>query len=87
MLTWILSILIAFGFAFPLLPPDAISAPVRSPPAVEKYTANDNTFALYKPRGWKVDSRVLYKGQNPRYKETMTPLDISREVYESVYGK
>jgi hypothetical protein len=28
-----------------------------------------------------------YKGQNPRYNETMTPVDISREVYESVYGK
>ena len=27
------------------------------------------------------------KGQNPRYNETMTPVDISREVYESVYGK
>jgi hypothetical protein len=28
-----------------------------------------------------------YKGQNPRTNETMTPVDISREVYESVYGK
>ena len=28
-----------------------------------------------------------YKGKNPRYNETMTPVDISREVYESVYGK
>lgn len=28
-----------------------------------------------------------YKGRNPRYNETMTPVDISREVYESVYGK
>lgn len=28
-----------------------------------------------------------YKGQNPRYNETMTPVDSSREVYESVYGK
>ncbi len=28
-----------------------------------------------------------YKGKNPRYNETMTPVDSSREVYESVYGK
>jgi hypothetical protein len=28
-----------------------------------------------------------FKGQNPRYNEIMTPVDISREVYESVYGK
>jgi len=28
-----------------------------------------------------------YKGQYPRYNESMTPVDISREVYESVYGK
>jgi hypothetical protein len=28
-----------------------------------------------------------FKGQNPRYNESMTPVDISREVYESVYGK
>jgi hypothetical protein len=27
------------------------------------------------------------KGQNPRYNESMTPVDISREVCESVYGK
>lgn len=63
MLTWILSILVAFGFAFQLLPSDAISAPAKSPPDMEKYTANDNTFALYKPRGWNVDSRVLENGK------------------------
>lgn len=28
-----------------------------------------------------------YRGKNPRYNETMTPVDSSREVYESVYGK
>ena len=63
MRTWILSILIAFGFAFPLLQSDAISAPAKRPPAMEKYTSNDNTFALYKPRGWKIDSRVLENGK------------------------
>jgi len=61
--TRILSILIAFGFSFPLLPPEAISAPRTSLPAMEKYTASDDTFALYKPRGWKVDSRVLENGK------------------------
>jgi len=28
-----------------------------------------------------------YKGKNPRYNEMMTPVDSSREVYESVYGR
>ncbi|MBP2674548.1 MAG: hypothetical protein H6Q84_1388 [Deltaproteobacteria bacterium] len=28
-----------------------------------------------------------FKGQNPRYNETMTPVDVSREVYEKVYPK
>ena len=59
----ILSFLIAFGFSLPLLPLDAISAPAKSPPSMEKYTANDNTFALYKPRGWNVDSRALADGK------------------------
>jgi len=59
----ILCVLIAFGFAFPLLSPEAISAPAKSPPAMEKYTANDNTFALYKPRGWNVDIRILKNGK------------------------
>jgi hypothetical protein len=27
-----------------------------------------------------------YTGQNPRYNESMTPVDASREVYERVYG-
>jgi hypothetical protein len=59
----ILSILIAFGCAFPLLSPEAISAPAKNPYNVEKYTAHDNTFALYKPRGWNVDSRVIENGK------------------------
>jgi len=59
----ILSFLIAFGFATPLLSLDALSAPAKSPPAMEKYTANDNTFALFKPRGWNVDSRALANGK------------------------
>ena len=59
----ILAVLIAFGFASPLLSPEAISAPAKSPPAMEKYTAKDYTFALYKPRGWKVDSRLLANGK------------------------
>jgi len=63
MSTRILSVLIAFGFATPLLSPDAISAREKSPPAMEKYTANDNTFALFKPRGWNVDSRALANGK------------------------
>ena len=61
--TRILSFLIAFGFATPLLSLDALSAPAKSPPAMEKYTANDNTFALFKPRGWNVDSRALANGK------------------------
>ncbi|NTV46266.1 MAG: hypothetical protein HGB11_07035 [Chlorobiales bacterium] len=28
-----------------------------------------------------------YQGQNPRYNESMTPVDASREVYERVYGQ
>jgi hypothetical protein len=28
-----------------------------------------------------------FDGRNPRYNETLTPVDASREVYESVYGK
>lgn len=28
-----------------------------------------------------------FEGRNPRYNETMTPVDASREVFESVYGK
>ena len=27
-----------------------------------------------------------YQGQNPRYNETMTPVDASREVFEKVYA-
>ncbi len=55
--------------------------------------------ALYKSDHWglsregerKIEGQDFnyynYKGQNPRYNETMTPVDSSREVYESVYGK
>jgi hypothetical protein len=55
--------------------------------------------ALYKSDAWglsregerKIEGQDYnyynYKGQNPRYKEDMTPVDSSREVYESVYGK
>jgi len=55
--------------------------------------------ALYKSDHWGLSregERVIegqdfnyynYKGQNPRYNETMTPVDISREAYESVHGK
>ena len=28
-----------------------------------------------------------YRGESPRYNETMTPVDVSRQVYESVYGR
>jgi len=55
--------------------------------------------ALYKSDHWglsregerKIEGQDFnyynYKGQNPRYNETMTPVDSSREVYESAYGK
>jgi len=61
--TRILSILFAFGFSFLLFSPEASSAPAKRLPTMEKYTAKDNTFALYKPRGWKVDSRALENGK------------------------
>jgi hypothetical protein len=55
--------------------------------------------ALYKSDHWGLSregERVIegqpynyynYEGKNPRYNESMTPVDASREVYESVYGK
>ncbi|MEW6721166.1 MAG: hypothetical protein AB1346_12010 [Thermodesulfobacteriota bacterium] len=55
--------------------------------------------ALYKSDHWGLSregERVVegqeynyynFKGKNPRYNEIMTPVDISREVYESVHGK
>ncbi|MBI4527670.1 MAG: hypothetical protein HY695_28060 [Deltaproteobacteria bacterium] len=54
--------------------------------------------ALYKSDHWGLSregERVVegqsfnyynYQGQNPRYNESMTPVDASREVYERVYG-
>ena len=59
----ILSILIALGCAFPLLSPEAMSAPDTSPYKMEMYTAPDNSFALYKPPGWKIDSRAIENGK------------------------
>ncbi len=58
-----LSILIALGCALSFLSPDAMSAPAKSPHNMELYTANDSTFALYKPPGWKVESRNIENGK------------------------
>jgi hypothetical protein len=55
--------------------------------------------ALYKSDHWGLSregERVIegqpynyynYKGKNPFYNEQMTPVDISRDVYERAYGK
>jgi hypothetical protein len=59
----IFSLLILSGCALSLLSPDAMSGPVKSPYNMEKYTSHDNTFALYKPPGWKVDTRVVENGK------------------------
>jgi len=61
--TRVLSILFAFVFTFLLFSTEAGSAPAKKLPAMEMYTAADNTFALYKPRGWKVDSRLMENGK------------------------
>ena len=59
----ILAFLIAWGCAFPLFSREAMSAQGKGPDKMEKHTASDNTFALYKPPGWKVDSRALENGK------------------------
>ena len=57
------SILIAVVLALPLLSSDAMPAQGKGPEKMELYTAGDNTFALYKPPGWKVDSRAVENGK------------------------
>jgi hypothetical protein len=59
----ILSFLIALSCASPLLSPEAISAQGKGPDKMEKHTAIDNTFALYKPPGWKVESKAVENGK------------------------
>src|SRR4030067_1817482 len=57
------SILFAVVLALPLLSSDAMPAQGKGPEKMELYTAGDNTFALYKPPGWKVDSRAVENGK------------------------
>src|SRR3989337_2210537 len=57
------SILIAVVLALPLLSSDAMPAQGKSPEKMELYTAGDNIFPLYKPPGWKVDSRAVENGK------------------------
>src|SRR4030067_617281 len=57
------SILIAVVLALPLPSPDAMPAQGKGPDKMELYTAGDNTFALYKPPGWNVDSRAVENGK------------------------
>jgi len=57
------SLLVAFLLTFPLLSSDAGSAQGQGPKKMELYTAGDRTFALYKPPGWKVDSRTVENGK------------------------
>jgi len=60
----ILSFLIAFGFATPLLSIDALSAPAKSPPAMEKYSRErQHVRPLQNPEAWNVDSRALANGK------------------------
>ena len=63
MSSWIPSLLVAWICAFPLLSPDVMSAQGKGPEKMELYTAGDGTFALYKPPGWKVDSRAVENGK------------------------
>ncbi|MDH3382662.1 MAG: hypothetical protein OEM42_01230 [Deltaproteobacteria bacterium] len=57
------SFLIALVLTFPLLLSDASPAQKKGPEKMELYTAGDRTFALYKPPGWKVDSRTVENGK------------------------
>ena len=57
------SLLVALVCAFPLLSSEAIPAQGKGPNRMELYTAGDRTFALYKPPGWKVDSRTVENGK------------------------
>ncbi len=60
----ILAFMVALASAARLFLPEAMGAPGRAPDKMELHTAADNTYALYKPPGWKVESRAIENGKS-----------------------
>jgi hypothetical protein len=59
----ILSFLMALVIAFPVLSSDSPAVQGKGAEKMEMYIADDNTFALYKPPGWKVDAKAVENGK------------------------